>query len=66
MKKDKNLLLDQPNVSRRFLALRRMIGITYFVLTFGILRYKYDMVYHTGFAKWEKDWLNGLFGGTKG
>lgn len=57
---------DQPIVSRRFLTLKQIIGMTYFVLSFGILRYKYDTIYHTGFAKWEKDWLNDLFGGKKG
>ena len=52
----------KPNVSRRFLALQKFIGILYFILTFGILRYKYDPVYHTGFTKWEKDWIYKLFG----
>ena len=58
--------LRQLFVSRRFLAFNRFVGISYFVLTFGILRYKYDPIYHTGFAKWEKDWMNSLFGDVKG
>jgi len=40
------------------LTIRRIIGITYFLL-FGTTRY--DMYNDSGFAKWEKDWLNGLF-----